>query len=163
MTGEVRGLKTKSLTTEGTGEHREKLALPLQLALNDDDDWLSMTTISELAQRLRRREVSPVEITQECLARIDRLNPALNAFITVMGKSALAEARRSEAEILRGEWRGPLHGVPVALKDLIDTAGIRTTAASALYKDRIPTQDAEVVRRLRQAGAVLIGKNNLHE
>jgi len=104
-----------------------------------------------------------VEVTRECLGRIDRLNPSLNAFITVTGESALAEARRAEAEILRGEWRGPLHGVPLALKDLIDTAGVRTTAASALYKDRVPDQDAEVVRRLRQAGAVIIGKNNLHE
>jgi aspartyl-tRNA(Asn)/glutamyl-tRNA(Gln) amidotransferase subunit A len=121
------------------------------------------TTIFELAQRLRRKEVSPVEITQECLRRIEKQNPILNAFITVSGESALAEARIAEAEILRGEWRGPLHGVPVALKDLIDTAGIRTTAASALYKDRVPTQDAEVVRRLRQAGAIIVGKNNLHE
>jgi aspartyl-tRNA(Asn)/glutamyl-tRNA(Gln) amidotransferase subunit A len=121
------------------------------------------TTISELAQALRRRQISPVEITQECLERVERLNPALNAFITVMAESALAEARKAEAEILRGEWRGPLHGVPVALKDLIDTAGVRTTAASALYKDRVPDQDAEVVRRLRQAGAVILGKNNLHE
>ena len=121
------------------------------------------TSISELGQRLRRREISPVEITRDCLSRIERLNPALNAFITVMAESALAEARRAEAEILRGEWRGPLHGVPVALKDLIDTAGVRTTAASALYKDRVPSQDAEVVRRLRQAGAVIVGKNNLHE
>ena len=123
----------------------------------------SFRTISELSQRLRGREVSPVEVTRECLGRIDRLNPSLNAFITVTGESALAEARRAEAEILRGEWRGPLHGVPLALKDLIDTAGVRTTAASALYKDRVPDQDAEVVRRLRQAGAVIIGKNNLHE
>jgi aspartyl-tRNA(Asn)/glutamyl-tRNA(Gln) amidotransferase subunit A len=122
-----------------------------------------MTTISELARRLRRREVSPVEITRDCLGRIERLNPGLNAFITVMGESALDEARGAEAEFLRGEWRGALHGVPVALKDLIDTAGVRTTAASALYKDRVPDQDAEVVRRLRQAGAVIIGKNNLHE
>ncbi len=80
-----------------------------------------------------------------------------------MAESALAEARRAEAEILRGEWRGPLHGVPVALKDLIDTSGVRTTAASGLYKDRVPVADAEVVRRLRVAGAVIIGKNNLHE
>lgn len=121
------------------------------------------TTISEFARRLRRREISPVEITRDCLSRIERLNPALNAFITVMADSALAEARRAEADILRGEWRGALHGVPVALKDLIDTAGVRTTAASALYKDRVPDQDAEVVRRLRQAGAVIVGKNNLHE
>src|SRR6202790_1215668 len=123
----------------------------------------AVTTISELGRRLRRREVSAVEITQERLERVERLNPALNAFITVMAESALAEARGAEVEILRGEWRGPLHGVPVALKDLIDTAGVRTTAASALYKDRLPDQDAEVVRRLRQAGAVIIGKNNLHE
>ena len=123
----------------------------------------NLITISELGQRLRRREVSPVEITQDCLSRIERLNPALNAFITVMAESALAEARRAEAEILRGEWRGALHGVPVALKDLIDTAGVRTTAGSALYKDRVSNRDAEVVRRLRQAGAVIVGKNNLHE
>ena len=121
------------------------------------------TTISELAQRLRRREISPVEIARTCLERIEKLNPALNAFITVMTEPALAEARAAEAEIGRGEWRGPLHGVPVALKDLIDTAGVRTTGASALYKDRIPAQDADVVRRLRKAGAVIVGKNNLHE
>jgi len=122
-----------------------------------------LTSILELAPRLRGREISPVEITQDCLSRIEKSNPALNAFITVMAESALAEARRAEGEIRRGEWRGPLHGVPVALKDLIDTVGVRTTAASGLYKDRIPSQDAEVVRRLRQAGAVIVGKNNLHE
>jgi aspartyl-tRNA(Asn)/glutamyl-tRNA(Gln) amidotransferase subunit A len=120
-------------------------------------------TISELGLRLRRREISPVEITRNCMERIEKTNPALNAFITVMAESALTEARAAEAEIERGEWRGMLHGVPVALKDLIDTAGVRTTAASELYKDRIPTQDAEVVRRLRVAGAVIVGKNNLHE
>jgi aspartyl-tRNA(Asn)/glutamyl-tRNA(Gln) amidotransferase subunit A len=120
-------------------------------------------SISELAPRLRRREISPVEITRECLERVEKLNPSLNAFITVTAESALAAARLAEAEISRGEWRGPLHGIPVALKDLIDTAGVRTTAASALYKDRIPSEDAEVVRRLRQAGAVIVGKNNLHE
>lgn len=120
-------------------------------------------TISEVSQRLRRREISAVEITQACLGRIERLNPTLNAFVTVMGESALEDARRADAEIQRGEWRGPLHGSPVALKDLIDTADVRTTAASALYKDRVPSHDAEVVRRLRQAGAVIVGKNNLHE
>src|SRR5450755_4843929 len=120
-------------------------------------------SISELAPRLRSREISPVEITRACLLHIERLNPVLNAFITVIAESALGDARRAEAEILRGEWRGALHGVPVALKDLIDTAGVRTTAASALNKDRVPEHDAEVVRRLRQAGAVIVGKNNLHE
>ena len=121
------------------------------------------TITGEIAQRIRRKEVSPVEITRACLDRIEKANPALNAFITVMAESALAEALAAEAEVLRGGWRGPLHGIPVALKDLIDVAGVRTTAASAVHKDRIANQDAEVVRRLRQAGAVIVGKNNLHE
>ncbi len=123
----------------------------------------TLETIFEIAPRLRRKEVSPVELTRACLDRIERLNPALNAFITVTPDSALAEARAAEIEISRGEWRGPLHGIPVALKDLIDTAGTRTTAASGLYQNRVPAVDAEVVLRLRQAGAVILGKNNLHE
>lgn len=120
-------------------------------------------SISAIAGRIQRRELSPVDITRECLRRIENLNPRLNAFITVTGESALSEARTAEDEISRGSWRGPLHGIPIALKDLIDTAGVRTTSASALHQDRIPTEDAEVVRRLRLAGAVIVGKNNLHE
>src|SRR4029077_5261466 len=122
-----------------------------------------LSTIVELAPRLRRKEVSPVELTRACLDRIEKLNPTLNAFITVTAESALAEARAAEMEIARGEWRGPLHGIPIALKDLIDTAGTRTTAASALFEHRVPAEDAEVVRRLKQTGAVIHGKNNLHE
>jgi aspartyl-tRNA(Asn)/glutamyl-tRNA(Gln) amidotransferase subunit A len=122
-----------------------------------------LETILELAPHLRRKEVSPVELTRACLDRIERLNPTLNAFITVTQDSAMADAREAESEISRGEWRGPLHGIPVALKDLIDTAGTRTTAASALYQGRIPTEDAAVVQLLRRAGAVILGKNNLHE
>lgn len=123
----------------------------------------NLQTIVELAPRLRGKEISPVELTRGCLDRIEKLNPALNAFITVTPESALAEAHAAEIEIGRGEWRGPLHGVPIAIKDLIDTAGMRTTAGSALYQNRIPAEDAEVVRRLRQAGAIILGKNNLHE
>ena len=123
----------------------------------------TLETISELAPRLRRKEVSPVELTKDCLDRIEKLNPSLNAFITVTAESALAQAHAAEAEISRGHWRGPLHGIPIALKDLIDTAGVRTTAASGLYKNRVPAEDAEVVRRLRQAGAIILGKTNLHE
>jgi aspartyl-tRNA(Asn)/glutamyl-tRNA(Gln) amidotransferase subunit A len=119
--------------------------------------------IFELSQRLRRREISSLEITRECLARIEEKDAVLNAFITVMGESALEEARAADVTLARGEWRGPLHGIPVALKDLIDTAGVRTTAASALYKERVSGADSEVVRRLREAGAIILGKNNLHE
>jgi len=120
-------------------------------------------TILKTASLLRRKELSPVELARECLAKIERLNPVLNAFITVTADSALAEARQAEAEIQRGGWRGPLHGIPIGLKDILDTAGTRTTAASALFKDRVPEKDAEVVRRLRNAGAVILGKQNLHE
>jgi aspartyl-tRNA(Asn)/glutamyl-tRNA(Gln) amidotransferase subunit A len=122
-----------------------------------------LQTIVELVPRLRGREVSPVELTRACLDRIEKLNPVLNAFITVMAESALAEARAAEGEIFRGDWRGPLHGIPIALKDILDTAGTRTTAASELCQSRVPADDAEVVRRLRRAGAVILGKNNLHE
>ncbi|HEY4273551.1 MAG TPA: amidase [Candidatus Udaeobacter sp.] len=120
-------------------------------------------SLSEASRLIRRKKVSPVELTHECLSQIERLNPKLNAFITVTADSALAEARQAESEIQHDRWKGPLHGIPIALKDLIDTAGVRTTAASALFKDRIPAQDAEVVRRLKAAGAVLLGKLNLHE
>src|SRR6202022_3041593 len=120
-------------------------------------------SIFEMGESFRKKSVSPVELPRDFLARIEKLNPRLNAFITVMAGSALAQARQAEAEIARGNWRGPLHGIPLGLKDLIDTAGVRTTAASALFKDRIPTRDAEIVRRLRNAGAVLLGKLNLHE
>ncbi len=122
-----------------------------------------MPLISEASEQLRRRELSPVELTRECLEHIEELNPRLNAFITVTAESALAEARAAETEIRAGRWRGPLHGIPIALKDLIDTAGVRTTAASALFRDRVPAESAEVVRRLQAAGAVFLGKLNLHE
>ena len=125
-----------------------------------DLQWLTLTEASHL---LRDKKISPVELTQLCLDRIGRLNPKLNAFITVTADSALTQAREAEAEIQKGHWRGPRHGVPIALKDLFDTAGVRTTAASGVFKDRVPTQDREVVRRLKEAGAVLLGKLNMHE
>ena len=120
-------------------------------------------SLLEAAKEIRRREISPVDLTRRCLARIENLNPVLNAFITVTADSALSQARQAEKEISGGQWHGPLHGIPIALKDLIDTAAVPTTAASAFFKDRIPTQDAEIVRRLRAAGAILLGKQNLHE
>jgi aspartyl-tRNA(Asn)/glutamyl-tRNA(Gln) amidotransferase subunit A len=119
--------------------------------------------IREAADLVRRRKVSPLDLTRACLDRIDRLNPLINAFITVTAKEAIAQAREAEVEIRQGRWRGPLHGIPIGLKDNIDTAGIRTTSASAVFADRVPIEDAEVVRRLKAAGAVLLGKQNLHE
>ena len=120
-------------------------------------------SILDLSKQLRAGKISPVDLTRECLARIAKLNPVLNAFITVTAESALAEARLAEAEIQSGDWRGPLHGIPMAIKDLIDTAGVLTTAGSGQWKERVPSADADVVRRLKQAGAILLGKQNLHE
>jgi len=124
---------------------------------------LPLLDLSEASQAVQKKEISPVALTEACLARIEQLNPALNAFITVTAESALHEAKKAEAEIARGEWKGPLHGIPLAVKDLVETAGVRTTAASAVLQHHIPSEDAEVVRRLRKAGAVLLGKLNLHE
>jgi aspartyl-tRNA(Asn)/glutamyl-tRNA(Gln) amidotransferase subunit A len=121
------------------------------------------STIKDLSHGIRARKISPAELTRECLARIERLNPKLNAFITVLADSALDQARRAEQEIFRGKYRGPLHGIPIGLKDIIDTADAPTTAGSALFKNRIPAEDAEVVRRLRHGGAIILGKQNLHE
>ena len=124
---------------------------------------LADLSLKNAADLVRSKSVSPVELTQACLTRIDQFNPSVNAYITITREQALASARDMEAEQRRGEWRGPLHGVPIALKDNIDTAGIRTTGASELFKDRVPAEDAEVARRLKNAGAILLGKLNLHE
>lgn len=126
-------------------------------------DALPAVSLWEASELVRTRKVSPKELTSACLERIQRLNSTLNAFITVMAEQAMADALTAETEIMKGHWRGPLHGIPVGLKDLFDTAAVRTTAASALLADRIPTEDAEVVRRLKAAGAVIVGKQNMHE
>src|SRR5687768_5812631 len=113
-------------------------------------------TLTELADRLGRRELSPVEATQAMLARIEALEPSLHAFARVTPERALADARRAEAEILAGHHRGPLHGVPIVLKDLIDTAGIATEAGTKVMAGRVPEADATVAARLAEAGAVLL-------
>ncbi len=130
--------------------------------------WPRATDLADLdllqaAAALRRRSASPVELTRACLDRIEALNPALNAFITVTAEQALARARECEAELARGKPRGPLHGIPVALKDNIDTAGVRTTAAAAAFASRMPTEDAAVTLRLVDAGAIVLGKLNMDE
>ena len=122
-----------------------------------------MLTLSAAADQIRTRRLSPVELTRQCLARIERLNPVLNAFITVTGDLALEQARLAEGEITAGNYRGPLHGIPIGLKDLLDTAGVRTTAASNQFRERVPAEDAALVAQLKRAGAVILGKLNLHE
>jgi aspartyl-tRNA(Asn)/glutamyl-tRNA(Gln) amidotransferase subunit A len=124
---------------------------------------LALLDLTRASQAVQTKEVSPVDLTEACLARIEKLDSRLKAYITVTAESAMEEAHRAEKEIARGEWKGPLHGIPLAVKDLAETAGVRTTAASAVLQHYTPSEDAEVVRRLRQAGAVLLGKLNLHE
>src|SRR5712691_12630781 len=120
------------------------------------DDDLCFLSIAELASLMRARTVSPVEVTEAHLARIDRLNPTLNAFVTIMAAEARDAARRAEAELKAGRWRGPLHGVPIGVKDIFDTASVRTTNGSSFFRDNVPTADAEAVRRLKDSGAVII-------
>ncbi len=117
-------------------------------------------TAAEAAALIRQRKLTPLELTDACLKRIENGNPRLNAFITVLGEEARRAARELKPAAAKTQ---PLHGIPLALKDLYDTAGIRTTAASAQWMDRVPSTDATVVRRLRDAGAVLLGKANMDE
>ena len=109
---------------------------------------------------LEKRKLTPEELTTACLKRIDKLNPSLNAMITVLGESAIARARSLQSSSAATD---PLHGIPIALKDLYDTAGVRTTAASAHWRDRVPKTDATVVRRLHATGSILVGKANMDE
>ena len=126
-------------------------------------DDLTQLTIAEAGKRIAARTLSPVDLTRAYLERIEKLNPRVNAYITVTGDAALAQARALEAELAAGKSRGPLHGIPLGLKDNIDTAGVLTTAASAVYASRVPSADAPVVTKLRDAGAVFLGKLNMHE
>ncbi len=120
-------------------------------------------TISELAPRIASREVSPVEVTEAALARADRLQPKLNSFITLLHERALARARELESELASGKYRGPLHGIPIGIKDNIATRGIRTTVGSLVLSDNVPEDDARVVNLCEEAGAIVLGKENLEE
>jgi aspartyl-tRNA(Asn)/glutamyl-tRNA(Gln) amidotransferase subunit A len=130
---------------------------------------LAFASIEQIGKLFRTRKLSPVELAKFMLARIEQLNPRLNAYITVTAEPALAQAKKAEAELLgsRGRKgrrdRGPLHGIPISLKDNIHTAGIRTTAGSKILRDFVPKEDAVVVAQLKDAGAVLLGKTNMHE
>lgn len=128
-----------------------------------DTTDLCFTPATELAGLIRRKEVSPVEVTEAVLARIDRLNPRLGAYCTVTAERALADARAAEDAVLRGEPLGALHGVPISIKDLTITKGVRTTRGSRLYADTVPDEDAPVVERVKAAGAIILGKTNTPE
>ena len=126
-------------------------------------DDLTTLTLAEAAERIASGALSPVALTAAYLQRIARLDGALNSFITVTAELATAQAQAAADEIAHGNYRGPLHGIPIAVKDLFETAGILTTAGSPMLRDNIPADDAAVVAQLREAGAVLLGKLNMHE
>jgi aspartyl-tRNA(Asn)/glutamyl-tRNA(Gln) amidotransferase subunit A len=137
-------------------------ASPSQFTTPPTKTELAYTSIGHLSQAIRQQMISPVEVVQACLKRIETLNPRLNAFIMVLQDEALEQARIAETEILAGRWRGPLHGIPVGIKDMFDTAGIRTTAGFEHFQHRIPSKDAVAVSTLKDAGAIIIGKMNMH-
>ena len=116
----------------------------------------------ELSGLIGSREVSPVEVVEACLARIEETEPTLNSFITLLPDQAREAARRAEAEVARGSYRGPLHGIPVGLKDLFNTAGVKTTSGTRIYDNFVPEEDCTVATRFGQAGAILLGKLNMH-
>src|ERR1700687_768315 len=120
-------------------------------------------TIEELSVHLRRKQLSPVDATRAVLERIEKLNPTVNAFTTLCPEEALIAAHNAEREIQHGHYRGPLHGVPIGVKDLYDTAGIRTTYGSGMFRTHVPARDATIVTKLKAAGAVMVGKTATHE
>jgi aspartyl-tRNA(Asn)/glutamyl-tRNA(Gln) amidotransferase subunit A len=124
---------------------------------------LAKLTMVEASKKIHSGEITCTELTEACLSRARAYNPKVNAYITIMSEEALAQAKQLDAEGRAGKFRGPLHGIPIALKDNIDTAGTRTTGGSAVFDDRVPDEDADVVRRLKAAGAVIIGKAGLQE
>lgn len=129
----------------------------------DSSTKLHFLTIKEASELIRRRELSPVELTRACLDRIEATDDRLHSFYTLLPDQALEQARTAEAEIIAGGYKGPLHGIPIALKDLYDTAGVRTTSGSRVDTDRVPTEDCTAYARLKAAGTVLLGKLAMHE
>jgi aspartyl-tRNA(Asn)/glutamyl-tRNA(Gln) amidotransferase subunit A len=121
-----------------------------------------LQSLADVSELIRQRRISPVELVTTCLERIERLQPRFNAFISVAADSALRAAKAAEGEIRQELWKGPLHGIPVGIKDFYDTAGLATTAAFEKFRNRIPKKDAAGVEKLKRAGAIVIGKMNMH-
>ena len=130
------------------------------MSIADELNWRPAT---ELARLVRGKAVSPVELLRSCLETIERLNPKINAICTLAAESAMAAAQRAERAVMAGDEIGSLHGVPIGIKDLTATAGIRTTFGSPLNADHIPSEDAAVVKRIKRAGAIVVGKTNTPE
>ena len=135
------------------------------LASKEDDmsDDLCFASIHDLSTMIRKKEISPVEVAEAHLRRIEALNPKLFAYQTVTAELAVEAARAAEAEIMSGRWRGPMHGIPYGAKDIVETAGVLTTHGSSFHRDNVPRADAEIIRRLKTAGAVMLGKTVTHE
>ncbi|HUV53180.1 MAG TPA: amidase [Dehalococcoidia bacterium] len=127
---------------------------------NKDICWMSAT---DLTKAIKTKKLSPVEVIRTFLERIESVNPKINAYVTVTADSALKEAKKAERKVMKGGKLGPLHGVPVSIKDLIFTKGVRTTFGSKLLEDFIPDEDAVIVSRLKKAGAIVLGKTNTSE
>ena len=128
-----------------------------------NSDILTQLSGAEIARRIRDKDLSPVEVVEGYLERIDRYDGVLHSYITVCRDEALAAARKAEQAVLQGESLGPLHGLPLSVKDQMDTAGVLTTAGSTILGDYVPTEDATLIARAKAAGAVLLGKLNMTE
>jgi aspartyl-tRNA(Asn)/glutamyl-tRNA(Gln) amidotransferase subunit A len=126
------------------------------------DDFIKLS-ISQVSEKIMNMEVSPLELVESCLTEIERINQKINAFVTVDNREVIKAAKIATKEIKSGNYRGPLHGIPIGVKDIIDTKGIRTTNGSAIFEKHIPQVDATVINRLKKAGAIIIGKTNTHE
>jgi aspartyl-tRNA(Asn)/glutamyl-tRNA(Gln) amidotransferase subunit A len=131
--------------------------------MNNQTEDVLQWSIDKISEKLKNKQLSPVELTKKTLVEIKKKDPSLNSFITIMEEEAVEQARNAEKEIMNGQYKGALHGIPIGLKDLIFTKGTRTTAGSEIYKDFIPSYDAEVVTRMKDSGVVVTGKLNMHE
>lgn len=124
---------------------------------------LLLQPLSIIAEKIEKKEISPVELMESLLKRIQKIDKYINSYIIVDYEGALSDAKKCELEIMQGNYRGPLHGIPIGLKDMINTEGLRTTFGSPIYANYIPDEDAEVVKKIRQAGGIIVGKQNTHQ